>query len=255
MRRINLPEKQTVNFDDLPEIQKAMALAVPFENLDIVNGLLRPVCRENLEEKILLRRRGGLCYELNPMMYYFLKDCGFDVRLVSGTVLQLTGEWTSENGHVTTVLTHNDLPYIIDVGFGSFLPMAPVPFGGEVVKSSAGEYRVLEQTTEMGTHVLQMRNTSALLNEAPLPDWIISYAFRLPEIDEARLNQTQAMTAESETSPFNKGPIIVKRTHTGHIALTPDTFTKFINGKRTKEPVVAAEYEQMLKSNFDLESR
>ena len=41
---------------------------------------------ENLQDKILSTSRGGLCYELNTLLYYFLKDCGYDVQLALGTV-------------------------------------------------------------------------------------------------------------------------------------------------------------------------
>ncbi len=251
-KRVDLPEKYPVTFDDVPEIQRAMAMAIPFENLDIIDGRLRPVTRENLEEKILVRRRGGLCYELNTTMYFFLRDCGFDVHLVSGTVRKLTGEWTDDNGHVTIVMTHNWESYIIESGFGSFLPMTPVPFSGEIIKSASGEFRVLEQTTEKGTHILEMRNTQRILEGASSQDWLIGYAFSLPEIDETRLNDAQTAAAENESSPFNKSPVIVKRTDNGHISLTPDTLTRTVNGERTKEPISQTQYAALLKGQFGL---
>lgn len=135
--------------------------------------------------------------------------------------------------------------------------MAPVPFTGEVVISPAGEYRVVELATEKGTHVLQMRKTQPLLDITgqPILEWVIGYAFRLPEIDEAMLNQTQAMTAESETSPFNKDPVVVKRTDTGHLSLTPDTLTTTVNGERTKEAVSPSQFDEILKDTFGLKTR
>ena len=58
----------------------AMAQTVPFENLNILEKNFKEISKENLKEKILVNNRGGLCYELNPTMYYFLKDSGFDVH-------------------------------------------------------------------------------------------------------------------------------------------------------------------------------
>lgn len=78
-----------------------------------------------MKEKILVNNRGGLCYELNPTMYYFLKDSGFDVHLVSGTVYNATNSiWAVDSGHIATVLTHHNELYLIEVGFGSYLPLA-----------------------------------------------------------------------------------------------------------------------------------
>ncbi len=62
----------------------AMAQTVPFENLDTRKQLYRNIKRKS-KEKILVNNLGGLCYEL-ILQYYFLKDAGFGVHLVSGTV-------------------------------------------------------------------------------------------------------------------------------------------------------------------------
>ncbi|MED2765984.1 arylamine N-acetyltransferase [Bacillus thuringiensis] len=35
---------------------------------------------------ILLKNRGGLCYEINVLLYYFLCDCGFKVYRIAGTL-------------------------------------------------------------------------------------------------------------------------------------------------------------------------
>ena len=76
----------------------AMAQTVPFENLNILEKNFKKY-QKKFEEKILVNNRGGLCYELNPTMYYFLKDSGFDVHLVSGTVYNATNSiWAVDSG-------------------------------------------------------------------------------------------------------------------------------------------------------------
>ncbi len=67
----------------------AMAQTVPFENLNILENNFTQISKDNLKEKILVNNRGGLCYELNPTMYYFLKGAGFDVHLVSEQFITL----------------------------------------------------------------------------------------------------------------------------------------------------------------------
>ncbi|PGS57871.1 arylamine N-acetyltransferase, partial [Bacillus cereus] len=85
--------------------------------------------RTNIQEKLLLNKRGGLCYELNSLLYYFLSDCGFDVYRVAGTVYDLSGnKWKPDDGHVIIILKHENQKYIIDGGFASHLPLHPVPF-------------------------------------------------------------------------------------------------------------------------------
>ena len=91
-------------------------------------------------------------------MYYFLKDAGFDVYLVSGTVYNAANSiWAVDSGHIATVLKHHNELYLIEVGFGSYLPLAPVPFSGEVVQSVTGDYRIRKEMTEKGNYMLEMR--------------------------------------------------------------------------------------------------
>ena len=54
---------------------------VPFENLDIQNKI--KIDLDNLFDKIVIRNRGGFCYELNGLFYKLLKQIGFAVRMVS----------------------------------------------------------------------------------------------------------------------------------------------------------------------------
>ena len=49
-------------------------------------------------------------------MYYFLKDAGFDVYLVSGTVYNAANSiWAVDSGHIATVLKHHNELYLIEV--------------------------------------------------------------------------------------------------------------------------------------------
>ncbi|MDM5155664.1 arylamine N-acetyltransferase [Bacillus sp. DX1.1] len=251
--RLNLKEKESIAFEDLSELLISMAQAVPFENLDIVKGNVKAISKENLQEKILINQRGGLCYELNPIMYYFLKDCCFDVHLVSGTVYDSASEtWAVDEGHVATVLIHNNELYLIEVGFGSFLPLIPVPFTGEVVHSVTGDYRIRKETTEKGTYILEMRKNNDFLDVASSEEWKLGYAFDIEKIDEQKLNQAQKIIVEHERSPFNKVPIVVKLTDDGHVSLTKDSFTRTKNGEKSKELITEQQYTELLHTVFGI---
>ncbi|MRB43288.1 hypothetical protein GH863_31370 [Bacillus thuringiensis] len=52
---------------------------LPHENIDSLEGNMQEFSREAIEEKLLLKNRGGLCYEINSLLYYILRDCGFNV--------------------------------------------------------------------------------------------------------------------------------------------------------------------------------
>lgn len=127
--RLEIEPKKIVKFEDLPSILSSFAKSVPFENIDVIYKNHKEISKENLLKKLLDNHRGGLCYEINPLLYYFLKDCGFNVQLVSATIYDHSSEsWALDNTHVAILLTYNHIMYLIDSGFASFLPLSPVPF-------------------------------------------------------------------------------------------------------------------------------
>lgn len=193
--RLHIEEKETVSFEDLSQIMYGMAQTVPFENLNILENNFKEILKENLKEKILVNNRGGLCYELNPAMYYFLKDSKFDVHLVSGTVYNnVNSVWAVDSGHIATVLKYHNELYLIEVGFGSYLPLAPVPFSGEVVHSVTGDYRIRKETTEKGNYILEMRKNNEFLDQSSTNDWTVGYAFHLEEVNVEKANAAQKLS-------------------------------------------------------------
>ncbi|EEL69792.1 arylamine N-acetyltransferase family protein [Bacillus mycoides] len=251
--RLNIEEKHKVSFEDLPNIMYAMAQSVPFENLNILENNFKEISKENLKEKILINNRGGLCYELNPAMYYLLKDSKFDVHLVSGTVYNAANSiWAVDSGHIATVLQHHNELYLIEVGFGSYLPLSPVPFSGEIVHSVTGDYRIRKETTEKGNYILEMRKNNEFLDQSSTDDWTVGYAFYLEEVDETKANAAQKIIVEHEGSPFNKVPLVVKLTHDGHVSLTKDSLTVTKNRNKTKETITKEQYTNLLHSTFGI---
>ncbi|AJQ62797.1 arylamine N-acetyltransferase family protein [Bacillus thuringiensis] len=256
--RLKMSWKEDVSFKDLHGILLQMGYVLPYENLDVMDKNIRKITRENIQNKLLLTHRGGLCYELNSLLYYFLIDCGFDVYRVAGTVYDLGSDtWKPDDGHVIIILNHNDQKYIIDGGFASHLPLYPVPFSGEVISSQTGKYRIRKQNTDKGTYLLEMKKgengeSAQFLDSEPTNTWRIGYAFTLDEIDTNKVNLIQNIIVEHPESPFNKGYIICKLIEDGHISLTKQSFTETKKGKKRKQAITEEEYHQILTEVFDI---
>ena len=123
--------------ETLRRLHRAHVLAVPFENLDIHLGHPIVLAIPSLYEKIVRRRRGGFCCELNGLFGWLLGQLGFTVVILSARVFR-DGQPGSEFDHlILRVELEEDL--IADVGFGdSFLE----PLRLHAVRSE-GEYRDL----------------------------------------------------------------------------------------------------------------
>jgi N-hydroxyarylamine O-acetyltransferase len=74
--RIGVSQPQIVDATSLRDLHRAHQTAVPFENLSIY--LAEPISLEegDLLDKIVTRRRGGFCYELNGAFALLLEALG-----------------------------------------------------------------------------------------------------------------------------------------------------------------------------------
>ena len=175
--------------------------------------------------------------------YYFLKDCGYDVQLALGTVYKNDiNAWALEDGHITIILTYANVQYLIDVGIASLVPLVPVPFTDESVSSKNGSYRVRRKDTSKGNYVLERIDAEG--------EWKVCHAFYKHIIDEIVVNDVQRRVIEDEKSIFNKEPIAVKLTDSGHVSLTNNSVTEIIYGAKTKREVTEEQYRELLYTLF-----
>jgi len=109
----------------LTAIHRGHATRIPYENLDVQLGLTVGQDREQLYDKLVVRRRGGWCYEMNGLLQGALEEIGFDVRRVAGGVHRHeTGE--AAVGNHLVLLVRLDRDYVADLGLGDGL-REPVP--------------------------------------------------------------------------------------------------------------------------------
>ena len=244
--KLKLANRTEVKFEELNTILFAFAHTIPFENLDVIARNANTITMGNLQNKILTTSRGGLCYELNTLFYYFLKDCGYDVQLALGTVYKNEiNAWALEDGHITIILNYANERYLIDVGIASLVPLIPVPFTGESVSSKNGSYRVRKRDTSKGNYILERKDTNG--------EWKVCHAFYNRIIDEAVVNDVHKRVIEDEKSIFNKGPIAVKLTESGHVSLTNTSLTEMIHEEKTKRVITEAQYRELLYTLFAIE--
>src|SRR5262245_64571627 len=81
----------TTTAETLAELHVAHLLAVPFENLSIHSGETIRLDPDWLFDKIVGRRRGGFCYELNGLFAELLVDLGFHVERLAARVYGAVG--------------------------------------------------------------------------------------------------------------------------------------------------------------------
>ncbi len=70
-----------------------------------------------LYDKIVMRRRGGFCYELNGLFCELLTAMGFQVQMLSARVRRDDGGFGPEFDHMLLKVELEE-PWLVDVGFG-----------------------------------------------------------------------------------------------------------------------------------------
>ncbi|MCM3747068.1 arylamine N-acetyltransferase [Paenibacillus pasadenensis] len=243
--RIGWSETGKLEFSQLPSLLEAAALAFPFENLRVISGSSIPMNDESLTDKLLIRKEGGLCYELNSLLYLFLADNGFDVRMTRGIVYNHELQQWPDSGrtHIAVLLTEQGKRYLVDTGFGINHALRALPLTGEAEESRNGRFRIRQEETPYGDYVYEMMLSGKDDN------WRLGYAFdstlALTSLDEPR--EVQEMIERHPKSPFNKKPLAAKLTKNGSISLSPQTFTQWVDGQMTKTAINETEYAEKLR--------
>ena len=118
LARIGATRPARADADTLRELQLLHLYSVPFENLSIHLGERIDLAEAALCDKLVSRRRGGFCYELNGAFAMLLTALGFRVSLLGACVWG--GEGVGPPFDHLALRVDLNVPWLADVGFGSF---------------------------------------------------------------------------------------------------------------------------------------
>lgn len=99
---------------------------VPFEDYDIHHGVPISLDLADVYGKVVSRRRGGFCYELNGLFAALLRELGYDVTLVSAFEVADDGVRGPDFDHLRLLVDTPEGRVLADVGNGAGL-REPVP--------------------------------------------------------------------------------------------------------------------------------
>jgi len=118
LARIGAAHPAAPDLTALRELHLRHLYAVPFENLSIHLGEPVRLDEKSLLDKVVHRRRGGFCYELNGAFSALLSALGFRVTLLAARVAGAGGMAPLFDHLVLRVDAPE--PWLVDVGFGRF---------------------------------------------------------------------------------------------------------------------------------------
>lgn len=210
LNRIGIDEKIEPTRENLDRLIFANLTHIPFENLDeCIDKTCPNLGITELFDKIVIRQRGGYCFELNALFYSFLDAMGYKVYPVACRIL-----WGSSErrplSHRATIAIIDGEKYYCDVGFGGPSAHQSVPFsesveGGFFIETD-GRMTMVKCKTEKGI------------------DTLIEFSdYPFDPVDFVPLNYNVAMAPGSY---FQMMPMINLTTDTGSKSITGDVFKR-----------------------------
>ncbi|GAA0223721.1 arylamine N-acetyltransferase family protein [Cryptosporangium japonicum] len=109
------PRKPTA--DVLEQVHRAHTGTIPFENIDLVLGVLPPLDVPSVQRKLVAERRGGACAELTVLFAAALEHLGFPARRLM--VRPRLGDRNKQGKlHAVVIVEADGRQWLTDVGFG-----------------------------------------------------------------------------------------------------------------------------------------
>jgi len=239
LERIAYTGPLDVSPDTLRNLHLAHLYTVPFENLDIHLGRRLSLDDDMLFDKVVTRRRGGFCYELNGLFCALLRELGFRVKMLSAEVARASGGFSPEFDHLAL---HVDLdePWLADVGFGDGFRL-PVRLDEAADQPQGGSaYLIIPD----GDHRVLMRRDVG-------SDWTPQYRFTLQPRALADFAARCLFHQTSPESHFTQGRICTLASPEGRISLSGMRLIVTTPAGRTESLLTGeADYVSTLRERF-----
>ena len=230
--------------DTLAALLRHHVLNIPFENIDIQLGNPVTTSIEAAFEKIVMRRRGGWCYEHNGLFAWVLSELGFRVTRVAAAVERGQRGDAALANHLCLLVhipSDPDAVYLADVGFGGSL-IKPI-----LLKSSQ------LQQTPFAISLRQLDDGHWQFGEESGEE-SMSFDFLPEPADESALsNKCLALQTDIDSS-FVLNFVAQQRLPDAHIILRGRVLSvNSASGRETRILQSPDEFNDVLKNTFQLD--
>lgn len=236
LERIGLGGEQLLpTRDTLDRLITAQLTHIPFENFDITDlGREIELGTYDLFDKLIVRRRGGYCFELNSLFMSLLEALGFTVWAAAARVLW-NKDYFPPLSHRLTVVELDGKRLMCDVGFGGPSPAFSLSIDGDEEISG-----FTVATGPDGTRLTQREGQAFLMFKAE----------RIDPVDFVTMNE---FFSKNKASSFLSKRMANLTTERGSISIDGDFFNERENGGHVKIPIESdRQLEEILKEKFGI---
>lgn len=240
----------------LRDLHRAHMLSVPFENLSI--HYHQPIVLDEtaLFDKIVRRRRGGFCFELNGLFAWLLRTLGFTVTLHSANVARADGSYTADFDHLALQVHQLDgANWLVDVGFGDLF-VYPIHFQPDIEQDGGDRHRYRlsrpgAQTGPDGGDSIDSTPEHWLLQRDGEGGWEPQYRFTLHPYTLPDFSDRCHYLQTSPESPFTQKRVCSLALPDGRITLSDLRLIETTRGTREERMLESEdEYLAVLSDRF-----
>jgi N-hydroxyarylamine O-acetyltransferase len=228
--------------ETLSTLQALHPAAIPFEALDVLLGRGISLAPAAVDAKLLGLRRGGYCYEQNGLFKRVLEEIGFEVEGLSARVNWMAPATAPLRPptHMALRVTIDQRPWLVDVGFGSCVPTAPLRLDSTDPQPTAHEtFRVVPVTGEM--------QLEALIDG----EWRPLYRLTGPPQQDVDYEIANWYTATHPSSRFRRELIVTRTTHEArHVLAGPWLTVRTPDGAAERRKLTTNAIERELGERF-----
>ena len=243
LERIGLSPIRKADKETLDLLVLSHQKSVPFENLDVYDaGLDISLGIPELYDKIVLRRRGGYCFELNAAFSSLLSGLGYTCYSVAVRVVA-NASILMPLSHRASIVTIGGVRFFCDVGFGGPSPQGALVLDDtEPQRSGPNTFIIKKDKQDIVICRIVDGNAEPLLSFLETP---------CDPVDFLALNEYQS---KSKNSMFRITRICNLVTDTGSITLS-DNVLKLHSDSNTIEKTLETEGDlrSALKNNYGIQ--
>ena len=245
-RRLGLPEPErrpACTRALLEQLQLAHVTRIPYENLDILAGRPLPMTWQDQFAKMVEKRRGGYCFELNGLFAFLLSALGCEVTTFMGRFLRGETAIPMRRHRVIRAVCAEGT-FICDAGVGQSAPRFPLELVLDRVQEQFGETYKITREPFFGW----------VIHDLHRGQWRRFYSFT----EEEQLDIDFVMPSYyCETSPdsiFNKTLMLSIKTLDGRKTIDGRLFLMFSPAGVTEKQISSAnELNKLLEEHFNLD--